>query len=143
MDNNQLNQFNQNNPQGGSISTKKLLEYIGAGCSFLGALVTFIFSIITCARGAAASEDKATLKHPLVMSLAWIGVLIGLIICIAGIVLLILSKEKEAGLSKLATIALIVAAVVVVYAIIVHVTICSYNCSFNSYYYDKYKSFMR
>lgn len=136
MDNN----FNQSNPQSGSISTKKLLEYIGAGCSFLGAVISIICSIITCSRGAAASEDRATMKHSLVMSRVWIGVLVGILICIAGIVLLILSKEKEAQLSKLALIALIVAVVVVVYAILVHVTICSYNCSINDFIYDKYNS---
>ncbi len=141
MDNNQFNNFNQNNPQSGTISTKKLLEYIGAGCSFLGAVLTFIFSIVTCSRGGTASADRATTKHILSMSYAWIGVMIGIIICIAGIVLLIISKEKEAGLSKLALIAMIVAVVAAVYAILVHVTICSYNCSINSYYYDKMKSF--
>ena len=133
MDNNQIN------PQSGMISTKKLLEYIGAGCAFLGALLGFIFSIVTCSRGATATIKKAS-TH-LVMSYAWIGVLIAVIICIAGIVLLILSKEKGQKLSKLAMIALIVAAVAVVYVALVHITICSYNCTFNNYIDDTIKSY--
>lgn len=134
MDN---NQFNQPNTQGVSISTKKLLEYIGVGCAFAGALIGFIFSIVTCARGPIASVKKATTKKPLVMSLAWIGVLVAILIMIAGIVLIIISKEKNVKLSKLATVALIVAVAAVVYVSMVHITICSYNCSYNNYISDK------
>ena len=71
------------------------------------------------------------------MSLAWIGVLVAILIMIAGIVLIIISKEKNAKLSKLATVALIVAVVAVVYVSMVHITICSYNCSYNNYISDK------
>lgn len=134
MDN---NQFNQTITQGGPVSKKKLFEYIGVGCAFVGALIGFIFSIVTCARGPIASVKKATTKKPLVMSLAWIGVLVAVIIMVAGIVLIIVSKEKNAKLSKLATVALIVAVAAVVYVSMVHITICSYNCSYNNYISDK------
>lgn len=138
MDNNQLNQpFTQS----ATISNKKIIEYIGVGCAFLGALIGFIFSIVTCARGPVASLKKSTAKKPLVMSLAWIGVLIAVIIMIAGIVLIIISKEKDAKLSKLATVALIVAVTAIVYVSMIHITICSYNCSYNNYVADKLKSY--
>lgn len=64
MDN---NQFNQPNTQGVSISTKKILEYIGVGCAFAGALIGFIFSIVTCARGPIASVKKATTSYVISM----------------------------------------------------------------------------
>lgn len=63
--------------------------------------------------------------------------LVAVIIMVAGIVLIIVSKEKNAKLSKLATVALIVAVAAVVYVSMVHITICSYNCSYNNYISDK------
>lgn len=137
MDNNQFNQFN---PQGGNGSTKQLLSYIGLGCSGFGAVLTFIFSIVTCARGKAASSARATFTEPLKLSYAWIGVLIGVLFCIAGIVLIILSKEKNEQLSKIAMIGLIVAAAAIIYAFLTTAIICSYNCSFNNYWEKKMKS---
>lgn len=138
MDNNQFNQFN---PQGGNGSTKQLLSYIGLGCSGLGAVLTFIFSIVTCARGQAASDARGTFTSPLKLSYAWIGVFIGVIFCIAGIVLIILSKEKDANLNKLAMVGLIVAAAAIIYALLTTCVICAYNCSYNNYFESKMKSY--
>ena len=138
MDNNQFNQFNQFNPMNGNNSTKTLFSYIGLGCSALGALLTFIFSIVTCARGEAATEARGTLKKPMVMSYFWIGILVGIIICIAGVVLLILSVEKGTQMSKITMVGLIVACAGIVYGFLTITTICSYTCSFNSNYYDKF-----
>jgi uncharacterized membrane protein len=137
MDNNQFNEFK---PQGVSGSNKQLLSYIGLGCSGVGALLVFIFSIVTCARGQAASRARASYTSPLKLSYAWVGVLIGVIICIAGAILLILSKEKNEQLSKIAMIGLIVAVAAIVYACLTTVVICAYNCSFNSYWEKQYGS---
>lgn len=136
MDNNQFNNFN---PVSGNNSKKMLFSYIGLGCSALGALLTFIFSIVTCARGKAASEARATMKKPMVMSHAWIGILIGLIICIVGIVMLILSMEKGVQMNKLTMIGLIVGVSAVVYGFLTITTLCSYTCTFNNDFADYIK----
>lgn len=135
------NQFNQFNPKGGNPSTKQLFSYIGLGCSGLGAVLVFIFSIVTCARGRAASDARGSITAPLKLSYAWVGVFIGVIFCIAAIVLLILSKEKDVNLSKIAMIGIIVAAAAVIYALLTTVVICGYNCSFNNYTKNKLKSY--
>lgn len=122
MDNNQFNQTPMT-----SASTKKIFEYVGLGCSALGCLLTFIFSIVTCSRGGAVYWNK----HKFKMSLWLIGVVIAVIIAIAGLVLTILSMEKGQKLSKLAMISIILAAVAIVYAIIPNATICTYNCMLN------------
>ena len=122
MDNNQFN-----SQSGISASTKKLLSYIGLGCSSLGCLLTFIFSIVSCSRVGKIIEKKGEFR----MSLWIIGVIIAAIIAIAGIVLTILSLEKGQKLSKIAMISFIVAAVAIIYAIIPNATICSYNCILN------------
>lgn len=122
MDNNQFNQTSMP-----SISTKKIFEYVGLGCSALGCLLTFIFSIVTCSRGGAVYWDK----HKFKMSLWLIGVIISALIAIAGLVFTILSLEKGQKLSKLAMVSIILAAVAIVYAIIPNATICSYNCMLN------------
>lgn len=122
MDNNQFNQTSMP-----SISTKKIFEYVGLGCSALGCLLAIIFSIVTCSRGGAASYGKSRFK----MSLWIIGVVIAAIIAIAGLVLTILSLEKGQKLSKIAMVSIILAAVAIVYAIIPNATICSYNCMLN------------
>lgn len=134
MDNNQFNQFN---PVKGNNSTKTLFSYIGLGCSVLGTLLSIIFSIVTCARGRAAVEKRGTFKKPMVVSYAWIGILIGLIICIAGVVLLILSIERGVQMSKITMIGIIVACTGLVYGFLTLTTICSYTCSFNSSYLDE------
>lgn len=123
MDNNQFN------PMGGagSSSTKKLFEYIGLACSALGCLLVFIFSIITCSRGFAASMDA----DKITMSKWWIGVLVAAIVAVVGAVLSVLSIEKGKKLSKFVIISLILAAFAVVYAIIPNATICAYNCVLN------------
>lgn len=121
MDNNQFNQALT------SDSTKKIFEYVGLGCSALGCLLTFIFSIVTCSRGGAVFFDK----HKFKMSLWIIGVIIAVIIAIAGLVLTILSKEKGQKLSKLAMVSIILAVVAIIYAIIPNATICTYNCMLN------------
>lgn len=121
MDNNQFNQALT------SASTKKIFEYVGLGCSALGCLLTFIFSIVTCSRGGAVFFDKQKFK----MSLWIIGVIIAVIIAIAGLVLSILSKEKGQKLSKIAMVSIILAVVAIIYAIIPNATICTYNCMLN------------
>lgn len=124
MDNNQFN------PMGGagSSSTKKLFEYIGLACSALGCLLVFIFSIITCSRGFAASFAE---DFKLTMSKWIIGVIIAAVVAVAGAVLSILSIEKGKKLSKLVIISLILAGIAIVYAIIPNATICAYNCVLN------------
>lgn len=138
MDNNQFNKFN---PQGGNVSTKQLFSYIGLGCSVLGAVLTFIFSIVTCARGRATMNSRGTFTAPLKLSYAGVGVFIGVIFCIAGIVLIILSKEKDTNLNKLAMVGLIVAAAAIVYALLTTCVICAYNCSFNNYVESEMRSY--
>lgn len=118
MDNNQFNQTSMP-----SISTKKIFEYVGLGCSALGCLLTFV----TCSRGGAVYWDK----HKFKMSLWLIGVIIAALIAVAGLVFTILSLEKGQKLSKLAMVSIILAAVAIVYAIIPNATICSYNCMLN------------
>lgn len=134
MDNNQFNQFNQSNPQGmAPMSTKKMFEYIGLGCSCLGFLLTFIFTIVTCSRGASVVKSNfSKFKLEFGMSKWVIGVVIAVIIAIAGLVFSILSKEQGANLSKIAMIAVIVSAVTIIFAIFTNATICSYNCVMNN-----------
>lgn len=129
MDN---NMFNQNGP----MSNKKLFEIIGFGCACLGCLLTFIFNIVTCARSPKATIDS--IKDggdSYTMSLWIIGVILAAIIAVAGAVLAFLSKEQGQKLGMLATIAIIVAGVTLVFAIIPNVTICSYNCALTSEFF--------
>ena len=112
-------------------STKELFKWIGLGCSSFGCLLTVIFSIFTCSRGSekltdAFSDDK------LKMSLAIIGVIIGVLIAIAGLVLSILSIEKGEKINKIVMISVIVAVVAIVWGIIPNATICGYNCMINN-----------
>lgn len=141
MDNNQFNQFNQSNPQTGAPMPKnQLFEYIGLGCSCLGALLTVIFSIVTCSRSAVVAEENLSkFKMEFGMSLWVIGVVIAGLITVAGIVFTILAKEKGANLSKLGTIALLVAVAAIIFAIFTNATICSYNCAMNNEFEDMYK----
>lgn len=142
MDNNQFNQFNQSNPKGTApMPAKKMFEYIGLGCSCLGFLLTFIFTIVTCSRGAEVVKDNMSkFKMEFGMSKWVIGVVIAVMIAIAGLVLSILSKEKGANLSKISMIAVIVASAAIVFAIFTNATICSYNCTMNNEIEDVYKS---
>lgn len=134
MDNNQFNQFNQFNPQG-SNGNKKIFSMIGLACSCFGFLLTLIFSIVTCSRGYAASCEKFMGKKifsfKLQLSLAIIGVVIGVLIAIAGIVLSILSIEKGTKISKIVIVSVAAGAFAIIYALFSNVTICSYNCSVN------------
>lgn len=123
MDNNQLNPAKN--------STKDLFKWIGLGCSSLGCLLTVIFSIVTCSRGNAKLSD-AMQEDKLKMSLAIIGVIIGLLIAIAGLVLSILSIEKGEKINKIVMISVIVAVVAIIWAIIPNATICGYNCMINN-----------
>lgn len=122
MDNNQFN-----SQSGTSMSTKQILGYVGLGCSCLGCLLTFIFSIITCSRAGSIFYKENEFK----MSLWIIGVIIAALIAIAGLVLSILSMKKGQKMSKITMIAIIVAVVAIVYALIPNATICSYNCILN------------
>lgn len=121
MDNNQFNQFNSQ-----PMSTKKIFEYAGLGCSCLGCLLTVIFSIVTCSR-----SPKVSINSDFQMSNWIIGVIIAVIIAIVGLVLSILSMEKGQKMSKLTMISIIVAAVAIVWAIIPNATLCGYNCVLN------------
>lgn len=122
MDNNQFN-----SEPAASMSTKKIFEYVGLGCSCLGCLLTIIFSIVTCSRGGAVFWDEKEFG----MSKWIIGVIIAVIIAIAGLVLSILSMEKGQKMSKLVMVSIIVSVVAIIYAIIPNGTICSYNCILN------------
>lgn len=123
MDNNQFNPAKN--------STKDLFKWIGLGCSSLGCLLTVIFSIVTCSRGNAKLTD-AMQDDKLKMSLAIIGVIFGLLIAIAGLVISILSIEKGTKINKIVIISVIVAVVAIIWAIIPNATICGYNCMINN-----------
>ena len=123
MDNNQFNQLGSQ-PR----STKKIFELVGFGCSCLGCLLTIIFSIVTCARGPEIALEDGDFK----MSLWIIGVIIAVIIAIAGLVLSILSMEKGQKMSKLNMIAIAVSAVAIIWALIPNATLCGYNCALNN-----------
>lgn len=142
MDNNQFNQFNQSNPLGGvPMSQKKMFEYIGLGCSCLGFLLTFIFTIVTCSRGAeVAKSNFSRWKFEFGMSKWIIAVIIGVIIAIAGLVFSILSKEQGANLSKISMIAILVACATIIFAIFTNATICSYNCTMNNELESQFKN---
>lgn len=129
MDNNQFNPVKK--------STKELFKWIGLGCSGFGCLLTVIFSIFTCSSGGdkftdamkdAFTGDDFKIK----MSLAIIGVVFGLLIAIAGLVLSILSIEKGEKINKIVMISVIVAVVAIMWAIIPNATICGYNCMINN-----------
>ncbi len=122
MDNNQFNSQAVT-----PTSTKKIFELVGLGCSALGCLLTIIFSIVTCSRGGAVFFDEGEFG----MSKWIIGVIIAAIIAVAGLVFSILSIEKGKKLSKFTVIAIIVAAVAIIWAIIPNATICAYNCVLN------------
>ena len=122
MDNNQF--------YPGKSSTKKLFQWLGFGLSCGGCFLTILFSIITCSRGGKIFRKEGELK----LSLFIIGVVIGVLIAIAGLVLSILSLEKGARLadmSKITMVAMIVACVAIIWAIIPNATICGYNCVVN------------
>lgn len=128
MDNNQFNQFKQASPNG----KKELFKWIGLGCSGFGFLLTFIFSIVTCSRAGVKFEQAIEEGEKIKVSLAIIGVIIGLLIAIAGVVLSILSIEKGSKIDKIVMVAIAVGAFAIVYAIFSNATICGYNCSLNS-----------
>ena len=123
MDNNQFNQFGSK-----PMSTKKIFEYAGLGCSGLGCFLTIIFSIITCSRSPKVSMSSDDFK----LSNWIIGVIIAVLIAIAGLVLTILSLEKGQQISKLDMISIIVAAVAIIWTIIPNATFCGYNCVLNN-----------
>lgn len=142
MDNNQFNQFNQGNPLGGApMSQKKMFEYIGLGCSCLGFLLTFVFTIVTCSRGAeVARSNFSRFKLEFGMSKWVFAVVFGVLVAIAGLVFSILSKEQGANLSKMSMIAVLVACVTIIFAIFTNVTICSYNCTMNNELENQFKN---
>lgn len=125
MDNNQFNS------QGGS-SGKKVLGFIGLGCSSLGCLLTLIFTIVTCSRGYNASRKMYGFPYKMKMSKWVIAVIFALLISIAGVVLSILSIERGTQMSKIALIAVIVGSVAILYGVFSTATICGYNCSYNN-----------
>lgn len=113
-----------------SSSTKKILEWVGFGCSCFGCFLTVIFSIVTCARGGKVFMHEAEFR----MSKWIIGVILAAIIAIAGAVVSIISIErgtKIREISKITMISLIIAAVAIFWAIVPNATICGYNCVFN------------
>lgn len=121
------------------METKKLLSFIGLGCSCFGFLLTMIFSIVTCSRGDEVvkksfiktiwSGDYKDAKFK--MSLFIIGVIFGLLFAIAGIVLSILSMEKHSRMGAVVLVSLIVGGFAVVYGVMSNATICGYNCVIN------------
>lgn len=119
MDNNQF--------YSGRNQTKMLFQWIGFGCSCLGCLLTVIFSIVTCSRGIKVLEHEGEFG----MSKWIIGVIIAVIIAVAGLVLSILSIEKGTKINKIVMVSVIVAFVAIIWAIIPNTTICSYNCMLN------------
>lgn len=127
MDNNQFNQFKPVSPNG----NKELFKWIGLGCSGFGFLLIFIFSVVTCIRGGVKIEDIQE-DGKIHMSLAVIGVIIGVLIVITGIVFSILSIEKGATVSKIVIVSVAVGAFALLYAVFSNATICSYNCSLNN-----------
>lgn len=138
MDNNQFNQFKPT----GANGTKDLFKWIGLGCSGLGFLLTFIFSIVTCSRAGVKFEQAIEEGEKIKVSLAIIGVIIGVLIAIAGVVLSILSIEKGAKINKIVMVAIAVGAFAIIYAIFSNATICGYNCSLNNNEYMKlYREF--
>jgi|GEM_PF-4194873 len=116
-----------------SEGTRKILSIIAIACSCLGTLLTIVFTSVCCGRGKAmlmkAVEDS---DGEIKGSLAIIGVIIGVVFCIAGLVLAILSMDRNEKVSKIVIIALVVAFVGIVYGIIPNVTMCAYRCSLNS-----------
>lgn len=132
MDNNQFI------PQGKN-SSKKVLSLIGLGCSCFGCFLTLLFSIITCSRGKAVVKKtffKAIYKGKYKdakfgTSLFIIFVIIGLIISIAGVVLSILSMEKNTKMSAIVLVSLIVGGFSILYGVMSNATICGYNCVIN------------
>ncbi|MBQ3544977.1 MAG: hypothetical protein IJA34_08340 [Lachnospiraceae bacterium] len=138
MDNNQFNQFKPAKPNG----NKELFKWIGLGCSGFGFLLTFIFSIVTCSRAGVKFEQAIEEGEKIKVSLAIIGVIIGVLIAIAGVVLSILSIEKGSKIDKIVLVAIAVGAFAVVYAIFSNATICGYNCSLNNNkYMELYRGF--
>ena len=121
------------------MDNKKLFSFIGLGCSCFGFLLTMLFSIITCSRGDEVVKKtfvkriwKGKYKDAKFgMSFALIGVIIGLLIAIAGIVLSILSMEKNAKMGAVVLVSLIVGGFAIVYGVLSNATICGYNCVIN------------
>jgi|GEM_PF-1714884 len=139
-------------------NTKKILMWVSLGVSCLGTVLAFVFSIIQCAtsKNAVKKSVEETLEkmydldaydydstkevmrhlpnHYMSSSKLWIVVLIAVIIAIAGLVCAILSKEKEAKLSKVSTISVIVATFGIAYAMLTTTFVCAYTCSMDSAY---------
>ncbi len=130
MDNNQFS------PQGAG-SSKKVLSYIGLGCSCFGFLLTMIFSIVTCYRGKAAIKQsfyRALWRGKdakFAMSLFIIGVIFGIIISIVGVVLSILSMDRNRKMSAIVLVSIAVGAFAILYGVVSNATICGYNCAIN------------
>lgn len=129
MDNNQFS------PQGAG-SSKKVLSYIGLGCSCFGFLLTMIFSIVTCSRGKAAVKKsffgaKKAGDVKFATSLFIIGAIIGVIIAIVGVVLSILSMDRNSKMSAIVLVSIAVGAFAILYGVVSNATICGYNCVIN------------
>lgn len=106
---------------------KKLFGMIGLGCASAGFLLSFIMTFVACN----LSAEKITDSSKFSGSYAFIGVLIGAIIAIAGGVFAFLSREAGTGvwngfdLFALISFALVV--VTLIFTTFPHITICAYN----------------
>ena len=108
------------------MDNKKLLGMIGLGCSAGGFLLSFIMTFVSCN----LSFDKLK-ELDFDGSYAYIVVLLGAIIAIAGGVLSFLSREEGKGVLMgfdiFALISFGLVIVTLLFATFPHITICAYN----------------
>lgn len=108
------------------MDNKKLLGMIGLGCSAGGFLLSFIMTFVSCN----LSFDKLK-ELDFDGSYAYIVVLLGAIIAIAGGVLSFLSREEGKGVFMgfdiFALISFGLVIVTLLFATFPHITICAYN----------------
>ena len=108
------------------MDNKKLLGMIGLGCSAGGFLLSFIMTFVSCN----LSFDKLK-ELDFDGSYAYIVVLLGAIVAIAGGVLSFLSREEGKGVFMgfdiFALISFGLVIVTLLFATFPHITICAYN----------------
>lgn len=144
MDNNQQNAFNtQPNMQASNMQMSNskrvsVLELVGLILASVGLLMSFIFTIWSCNASAMNSTVSAIVKTSSYKYADWfegsflvIGAIIGVIMAIAGIVLVFVAKIQKKKVGVLGKITILIAFLAILLGTIPNVTICAYNCSLN------------
>lgn len=152
MDNNQQNAFQTqpnmqaSNTQMSNNNQVSVLELVGLILAAVGLLVSFIFTICSCNASATNSAVSTLVQSSSYKFEDWfegsflvIGAIIGVIMAIAGIVLVFVAKAQQKKIGVIGKITILIAFIAILLGTVPNITICAYNCSLNGQVEDQMK----